>query len=768
MQNGNSIKRFYLFGYPVFQYTVKNGKKRFSRVKKRKARQDQRVFYLKVNRPHHTSYQCIQQWHDIASACNAFCYFVCDDKKMEYEIFKNVEFNNLDFCFIPSDRKILKNTVEKAINGRDYKKWRLIAHSMLTPFLHAAKNNFTRSYNIDADDIRILLAPDVVKKALEKAEEYADNKELDCFNLDMFVSRTFGVLWSFGVAYVRTPTKCLEVLKKNVNWKENNGLLTKYKTEYVLDDYLNINIDAVFAFLKDTEQLKAESFYIENSRVVHMPDRLLDYWGPFLLHWKSGHVFLPLFHEFYNDKIWGTVPIADGLVKIDLHLTDEDFWHHMAATHNYSVSGGYHLWSSCLEQAKHREIIDDDTYRKYRGLAGESHFFRENNIENPSYKYPNKKISFLGLPIYSRKYQAEKQGQYSTLRYRILGGLVQLKKRTNSCRLSILGATVMTLTRMRAKFFGITIRRNNFRQKWLGEIQSHIDKKYDDIYFLRHNIGESYVELMHLSETLKVNGSKRPLLVLWDKKHAGFYKMFLPQGMEMQFISLNQDDIHAIFSEETSIVRNNQRFICGTPLIAENMKKLMVKDPDINFYDHINKAGGIEKGAVPAQPQPSTQAIQEVTSLINCIGLSNKFVILCPETNSLVELSGDFWEAVIKGLRKKGYDIFLNIHDYSPLLQNKDIKTAKTTIEEMFVLARQSEGIISLGSGLAVFLTAAGVKMDLLYTDFRNKCIGYPPELAIRMYSVHHLPGVSQELVKEYDTSKLNEQTLIETLLKRY
>ena len=67
-----------------------------------------------------------------------------------------------------------------------------------------------------------------------------------------------------------------------------------------------------------------------------------------------------------------------------------------------------------------------------------------------------------------------------------------------------------------------------------------------------------------------------------------------------------------------------------------------------------------------------------------------------------------------------------------------------------------------------MFLTAAGVKMDLLYTEFETKSIGYTPAMAIQIYSVHHLPNVSETLVKEYDTSETTEDELIDILLKRY
>ena len=383
IRNDEPIRRFDLLGFPVFQYRKKGGRMRLTRGKYGKPRQDQRVFYLKVHRPHRTSFHCIQHWLNIAEACNAFCYFVCDNKEMEYEIFKKVKFPNLDFCFIPSDRKTLKGTVEKTMTGRNCKKWRSVAHSMLTPFLHAAENNFTRSYNIDADDIRILLAPGLVAKALVKAEEHADREELDCFNLDMYLSRSFDVHWSFGIVYVRTPGKCIEVFKQNENWKENSNLIAKHKTSYVLDEFFIVNIDLMFSFFRDTEQLKMGTFYIENARVVHMPDILSEYWWTFMIHWKDNSVILPMQREFYNDMVWGTLPIPSGLVKIDLSLTDRDYWRFMRATNGFAWERDFHQWKRWLEIAKKQGKVDEDTCNKY--LTGDD--VEREKAEHPEYDH---------------------------------------------------------------------------------------------------------------------------------------------------------------------------------------------------------------------------------------------------------------------------------------------------------------------------------------------------------------------------------------------
>ena len=377
----------------------------------------------------------------------------------------------------------------------------------------------------------------------------------------------------------------------------------------------------------------------------------------------------------------------------------------------------------------------------------------------------DRKISFLGLPVYARKCKLERLGRY-TIIHQLLGGAAQLTKYDDGrLRLSLFGVSVFVHGLTKTKILGINVYKHGHTEKWLDKIQSHTDKEYDDIYLIRHNIGEAYVELLHLGDAIKANKSRKPLLVLWDKKYDGFYKMFLPEGMDMRYIDLSQRDIQLIFDEETIIKHDGRRFICTTPQIVPNMKKLMITQPDVNFYDYINDAAGVKKGAKPALPKPSAEARWRVKSKIERMGLDNNFVILCPEALSLAELNDGFWEILAEGLRKRGYDIFVNAYDKDMALKN--VKSARMTIEEIFVLAGQSKGIISLGSGLAVFLTSAGVKMDLLYTDFNNRKVD-DSSLVMQIYSVHHLPGVSSELVKEYDTNKIKDEELINAILQRY
>ena len=359
--NGDKIRRFYVFNKPLFQYMRKNGRLKIEMCKKRKPKPGQRVFYLKVHRVHQTSFDCIQHWLDIIARMDAFVYFVCDNKQMWKGIFKKpCFFYNQDFDFIKSDRKTLKKEIPLILhNVIRQKLWHRIAYSMMTPFVHAAKHNYSRTYNIDADDIMILTKPELIAEGLKKAEFYAEENDLDCFNFDMFVSKSFGVHWSFGIVYVRKPQKCLDIIKENIGWRYNEYLIKKYSTYYVNE--FNFNVDWLFTFLRDTQQLNLKTFYIEGSMVIHMPDIAISRHWAFVLKWKDGTLYLPVLERLYNDKTWRNIPIFKNCIKIDIGLTDEcvsDFLNEFYMT-------DYVFENSILNIAKERRLISNTMYQKY-------------------------------------------------------------------------------------------------------------------------------------------------------------------------------------------------------------------------------------------------------------------------------------------------------------------------------------------------------------------------------------------------------------------
>lgn len=448
----------------------------------------------------------------------------------------------------------------------------------------------------------------------------------------------------------------------------------------------------------------------------------------------------------------------DSVIWENINIT-HDLQKHINSLHRMFVFEKTMAFLTTLFRDKRNE--HKLLYHTFNNIAGIGKIFSENNMENIP-RFENK-LSFFGFPIYAKKYVQEKQGLY-VIRHIILGGIFRIKIGKKFSKLSLFGLSVFTNNREIIKLFGISIKKYSSVKRWISELQSKINKKYDDIYILRHNIGETYVELMHLEQRIKNNKSKHPLVIVRDKKYFGLYKMFLPVDIDVKYIELDQTETRKTFEKLSFIKSGKQRFLCSTPLVAQNMKALLETNPKINFYDYINKSVGIKKGLIPKMPKPSDFAIRHVESKIKQIELGKKFIILCPEANSLTKIENIFWETLAKSLHKKGYDILLN----SQNMQIKGTKNIRTTIEETFILARKSCGIITLGSGISVYLTAANVPMDIIYTGFNNKNIGYDSAMVIQIYSVFHLPNVSHNLVKEYNTDNIKNDDLTQTILRRY
>lgn|GEM_PF-739379 len=354
-------------------------------------------------------------------------------------------------------------------------------------------------------------------------------------------------------------------------------------------------------------------------------------------------------------------------------------------------------------------------------------------------------ISFL--PFYSKKHQLMPNEHLKITKTFLFGILKRTKTEFGNRFLHIFGIPVASKRPYKAP---------------LKELMSQIDEKYDDIYILRHNIGETYIELGHLANRTKENGSKRPLLILWNEKFIHLYRMFLPEKIDMIYIKLPHFFVHEFFDDKPKVI-GKQRLFCIAPFIVNNMRTLEKEQPDINFYTHLVDCMGIERGAKMAVPCVSNHANSYIDKIIETMKLKKKFVIFITEANSLNAVPDRIWNKLAEQLLRKGYDIFLN-------QANREITGAKKTdlnIEELYVLAQRSAGVITIANGLALLLTSANRKMDLIYTS-HHRWHEYSAKWVMKHYSAYHIPRVDKNLVKEHDADNVLEQELLENILKRY
>lgn len=251
-------------------------------------------------------------WLDIIQELGADYYFVCDNKWLEHKVMKLCIFRDLDIKFIPSFHK---NKIHKA----DYLYtgfWRNATYAHLTPFYHAKQNNIAKFWSIDADDTFLLMKAERTAKALKQVKDYADFDEMDIVSLDMWLSRTFGQHWSFGVTYVDTTKTDFVDIFENIS---SSDWMDSYKE---IEEVFNL--DWFVTYLRDKTSIKVGSFYIDNCWFVHFGDVIGNPIYGWVNYWKDGWIHYPILEYVYNNRQTGCLPICNEAERIDVGASEKE------------------------------------------------------------------------------------------------------------------------------------------------------------------------------------------------------------------------------------------------------------------------------------------------------------------------------------------------------------------------------------------------------------------------------------------------------------
>lgn len=317
--------------------------------------------------------------------------------------------------------------------------------------------------------------------------------------------------------------------------------------------------------------------------------------------------------------------------------------------------------------------------------------------------------------------------------------------------------------------FGKPVKKVSIEELFKKEYFKYIDKKYDDIYILNANSGETYLTLTYVIDALiKKKGSKNPLIVATLPYHTDLVRMICPDipyvytkrfkitGLKSQF-KIDNFRFFLIFAPphfkqvETDI-KNNP--IGEHHYFKSILKKLDVKQEDISM----------RKIAVP--PEDEHTMLEKAGK----IGLNlDKFVFLSPEAQSCKLYDEDFWNILINKLHDKGYDIFVNlVGGEIKLKAETSYKTCDLTFAQAFALAKRAKKIVSLRSGFTEFLLQTGVPIDVLYTKF--KCRTFFDDMDIYHvmsgFGITQIPFVDKSKIQEFNTFEMTQAECIKKVTK--
>ena len=411
--------------------------------------------------------------------------------------------------------------------------------------------------------------------------------------------------------------------------------------------------------------------------------------------------------------------------------------------------------------------------RVWLSIGGVSHAFAENNRLNP--QPGTRACKVLGATLYRRERFVRNNAE--VVRQIVAGGVLTFEKCGPERKYRCLGLTfwrVKLREKRVTRFFGIPVKRTDRRDEYLGWFAQRLREAAgtlfgpgrlpDHVILLRHNIGENVVYLAALRRWLKALGAKRPMFVLWREKDRALLRLFSLESLPIAHIVLAQTDINAFFKSDFTMI-DGMRVHTPTYAIAQRMKAYARRHPqvDVHFRDWILQSMALATDTPLERPAVTPSLEQQAGWWLAQAGVKSPFVLLCPEAVSLQSLKDDFWNELIDDFRAQGFDVLVN-HLYGDGFKPPEgVFGIHVPVDVLFALARKAERIVSMASGLGVLLAQCGTRIDLLYTPFKSRGIGYDAQDGIDFYGVEPVSG--HDRVVEWNMEREAHEKVKQSLL---
>ena len=202
----NYIDTFVIFYIFKFKFNPLIGKlRKLNGVKE--------VCILKYNNDFHCSWKCFTQYFWMAHIRNIPVIVHSDNKRCINKVKKFLKDTNCTAWLIETKYHKFSSISKKLVE----KSWINCCSAFLTGFYITKKLQIESFWEIDADDTYFFLEEKKLVHIFEKAEKYAEKKNIDCFSYDMHYTR-HNILknphWSFGITYIRNRKDYIKILKK--------------------------------------------------------------------------------------------------------------------------------------------------------------------------------------------------------------------------------------------------------------------------------------------------------------------------------------------------------------------------------------------------------------------------------------------------------------------------------------------------------------------------------------------------------------------------
>lgn len=318
---------------------------------------------------------------------------------------------------------------------------------------------------------------------------------------------------------------------------------------------------------------------------------------------------------------------------------------------------------------------------------------------------------------------------------------------------------------MKYNLFGFTYKKINLQNVFYKKYLKNIEPDYDDVYILHANSGETYLFFAYCAKAfLDKNNSKKPLFIATQDYHVDIVNMYLP-GANVILL----EDLNLKTKSNKWIVNNHNCYMVFSPVHFNNVEKDAYKKDigQVHYLDSINKTLNIsEKEYSKPIVKNALKIEQSLDEKLKFLNLNlNNFVIIAPEAQTCEELSYSLWCKIVDELKKKGFDVFLNIVNKKNYING--CKSTFLTYQEVYQLATKAKAVISLRSGFTEFLLPCEIPNVTVYTKFRGRGKkSFSVEKTIAAFSMHKFPFVNHDLICELNINDFkNENELLTSII---
>lgn len=357
-----------------------------------------------------------------------------------------------------------------------------------------------------------------------------------------------------------------------------------------------------------------------------------------------------------------------------------------------------------------------------------------------------------------------------TIKKIFLFGLIYFKESKSrlSSELRILGfpffKTNVNYTIEKFYLCGLPVFKKSTKHKLYDIVIDNIENQYTDIYINYNCSGETYL-FYSLFKYINQKENDKVLFLACKKYHIDICKMMCP---EIKCIYL--PELFQIRSIDLQFREEYKGRIFYNILPYKHFLKLeddIRNQSGVHYYERIFDTIGLKNENIsPSIPLISEDTEKSVKYKAGKIGLNiNKFIFLCPESQSNIPLQSELWKNLIDNLNSLGYDVFSNVMKLSD-----DYGTAKScflTFEEAYCLASKSKGIIGLRSGLIEPLTAINnIPIVCLYSDFyeRGPLLALSADKVLEAFSLKKLPNVNINNIYEYNVQNYSQKDILSVI----